>query len=584
MSAADQELFQSPNDPAECIGRGRILIVDDRPEKLLTLAAALEPLGREIVTAGSGRDALRHLMTGDFAVVLLDVNMPGMDGFETARLIRQRAKNEHTPIIFITLYGDDVHAIQGYSLRAVDFIVAPVVPDVLRSKVQVLVELFERTQEVHRQADRLLLRTKQLQSLAHASLAIHAAPSVAEALQIAVDAARSIIGADCACAVFEADFQGSHAQKLAVSPANAGSVPGDISSRLEELKRLASNRSGRAFSGAPVITMPALEPGSERAAVVLSAELRSRDGQSMGTLLVAGTPGDAFTADEEALVTQLSQMAATAVENTLFAEAREANRLKDEFLATLSHELRTPLSAILGWVQLLRTQTLDADETAEALEIIERNGRMQHKLVEDLLDVSRIVTGKVQLNIQSVSLTAVIRAALDVILPAALAKQVAVDATLDERADRVQGDQDRLQQVLWNLLSNALKFTPEHGHIEVRLEFEDKFARVVVQDSGEGIGPEFLPYVFDRFRQADSSTTRRHSGLGIGLAIVRHVVELHGGSVRVESAGKGRGTTFSVLLPLAPADATAGERSNSARAGGFHELQAPMGREVVRAT
>jgi signal transduction histidine kinase len=285
----------------------------------------------------------------------------------------------------------------------------------------------------------------------------------------------------------------------------------------------------------------------------LAAWLLARDGSRMGLLLVAAMPDSTFSDDDAAMLVQLAQMEATAVENTLFAEAREANRLKDEFLATLSHELRTPLSAILGWSQLLRTQMLDAEETAEALEIIERNGEMQHKLVEDLLDVSRIVTGKMQLSLRPISLTAVIRAAVDVMLPAAQARQISITLTLDDNADEVVGDPDRLQQVVWNLLSNAVKFTPAQGSIEVRLQRERGHARLTVRDTGEGIAPEFLPHVFERFRQADSSTSRRHGGLGIGLAIVRHVIELHGGSVRAESNGKGQGTKMILTLPLAAA-------------------------------
>ncbi len=243
-------------------------------------------------------------------------------------------------------------------------------------------------------------------------------------------------------------------------------------------------------------------------------------------------------------------MAALSVETTLFAEARESNRIKDEFLATLSHELRTPLSSILGWAQLMKTKLLDPAETDDAVDIIERNAQMQCKLIEDLLDVSRIVTGKMQLNLRPMSLVAVVQAAVNVILPSAQAKQVRIETSFDPQADRISGDADRLQQVLWNLLTNAVKFTPRGGCIEVSLEPADSQAVIGVRDHGEGIPAEFLPHVFDRFRQADSSTSRKHGGLGIGLAIVRHVVELHGGTVRAESAGLGLGTTIAVSLPM----------------------------------
>jgi signal transduction histidine kinase len=231
-------------------------------------------------------------------------------------------------------------------------------------------------------------------------------------------------------------------------------------------------------------------------------------------------------------------------------QAEEANRMKDEFLATLSHELRTPLNAMLGWAQVLRMGKLDEAATARALETIERNARAQAQLIADLLDVSRIITGKLRLEFQPVELSRIVAAALDSIRPAADAKEIRLKIALDPLAGPVLGDADRLQQVAWNLLSNAIKFTPREGTVEVRLRQTGSNAEVQVGDSGVGIRPSFLPYVFDRFRQAESAGTRSHGGLGLGLSIVRHLVELHGGTVAVESAGAGQGATFSVLLPV----------------------------------
>jgi signal transduction histidine kinase len=230
--------------------------------------------------------------------------------------------------------------------------------------------------------------------------------------------------------------------------------------------------------------------------------------------------------------------------------AEEANRIKDEFLATLSHELRTPLNAILGWVQVLRTGKLDAAAGARALETIERNSRAQAQLIADLLDVSRIITGKLRLDFKPVELPRIIDAALDSVRPAADAKDIQLTVSLEPLGSPVLGDSDRLQQVVWNLLSNAIKFTPRGGEVEVRVRESRPNAVLQVSDTGVGIRPDFLPYVFDRFRQADGALTRTHGGLGLGLSIVRHLVELHGGTVEVESAGEGRGATFSVQLPL----------------------------------
>jgi signal transduction histidine kinase len=231
-------------------------------------------------------------------------------------------------------------------------------------------------------------------------------------------------------------------------------------------------------------------------------------------------------------------------------QAEEANRMKDEFLATLSHELRTPLNAMLGWAQVLRLGKLDPAASARALETIERNARSQAQLIADLLDVSRIITGKLRLDLQPVELRRIIEAVLDSVRPAADAKGIRLQTALDPLASPVLGDADRLQQVIWNLLSNAIKFTPREGAVEVRLRQTAANAEVRVSDSGVGIRPDFLPYVFDRFRQAESSITRSHGGLGLGLSIVRHLVELHGGTVEVQSEGEGKGAAFTVLLPV----------------------------------
>jgi PAS domain S-box-containing protein len=231
-------------------------------------------------------------------------------------------------------------------------------------------------------------------------------------------------------------------------------------------------------------------------------------------------------------------------------EAERVGRLKDEFLATVSHELRTPLNAILGWATLLRRLQPGSEDHGHGLETIERNARVQGQIIADLLDMSRIISGKVQLDVQAIDIGEVINAALDAVKLSVEAKKLRLRVTLDARAGRLRGDPGRLQQVFWNLLTNAVKFTPSGGHIDVVMERVNSHVEVSVEDSGIGIKPEFLAFVFDRFRQADSSTTRRHGGLGLGLSIVKHLVELHGGSVRVKSAGEGKGSTFIVALPI----------------------------------
>jgi PAS domain S-box-containing protein len=240
-------------------------------------------------------------------------------------------------------------------------------------------------------------------------------------------------------------------------------------------------------------------------------------------------------------------------------EAEEANRIKDEFLATLSHELRTPLTAMLGWLTILRSQRLDKETTEQAIETIERNAKAQAKLIEELVDVSRIVGGKLILEMRPVGLLQVIEAAVEVVRPAASAKGVQLEITSDPSVGLILGDLTRLQQIIWNLLSNAVKFTARDGSVHVSMRRAGSSAEVIVQDTGMGISPDFLPYVFERFRQAESPMTRSHRGLGLGLAIVRHLTELHGGTVSAESPGQGRGATFTVRIPLAamPSDETA---------------------------
>lgn len=243
---------------------------------------------------------------------------------------------------------------------------------------------------------------------------------------------------------------------------------------------------------------------------------------------------------------------AAAENERLYKQAEESSRLKEEFLATISHELRTPLSAILGWARMLRLGQLSPENSAKALDTIERNARAQAQLVDDLLDVSRIITGKLRMDVRPADPNAFIDAAVEAVRPAADAKGVRIQKVIDTGAISIPGDPVRLQQVVWNLLSNAIKFTPRGGRVQIRSERVNSHLEIVVSDTGQGIAPDFLPHVFDRFRQADQKTSRHHGGMGLGLAIVRHLVEMHGGTVRAYSEGEGQGATFTVMLPITP--------------------------------
>ncbi|HEY3202603.1 MAG TPA: response regulator [Thermoanaerobaculia bacterium] len=535
--------------------RVNILAVDDHPGKLLALSAILSELNQNVVTAPSGREALRHLLNEEFAVILLDVHMPGMDGFETAALIRQRKSTEHTPIIFVTSYPDDTHASRGYSLGAVDYILAPVDPDALKTKVMVFVELFKKTAQVKMQAQALEHRASQLHRLTQAALAINSALSPDQTLQVVTDFARDILGAHQAIAVAAPDQKWS-TPRTAVS----------LSRRYEELgeRSVLADRTAllsflSAIDGAVRVCRGDSSPewerflASDRPARLgwLAAPLRGRDGRNMGLLHLLEKYNGEFTEDDEAILTQLAQMSSIAIENAVNAEAREANRIKDEFLTTLSHELRTPLAAILGWTRLLRSERLGSRRSKDALEVIERNVVAQTKLIDDLLDVSRIITGKLRLRLQTAMLSSVIEAAMESMRPAADGKKIEMrlENELPRDSDRIVGDPDRLQQIIWNLISNSIKFTPPRGRVTVGLSRRNGEFEIAVSDTGRGMTPEFLAHAFDRFRQEDSSTTRSHGGLGIGLAIARHLAELHGGSIAAESAGPDRGSRFMVLLP-----------------------------------
>jgi PAS domain S-box-containing protein len=287
-----------------------------------------------------------------------------------------------------------------------------------------------------------------------------------------------------------------------------------------------------------------------RSAMIVPLRARGRTRGAM--TLVSLKAGRRYDLDDLTLAEELSSFAALSLDNAqLYREAQQVNRAKDEFLAILSHELRTPLTAILGWTRMLRQGSLKIETQARALEAIERNGALQAQLVEDLLDASRIITGKIRLEVMPIDLTPVINAAIDAVRHGADAKGIEIHVHIDPAAGPVSGDPTRLQQVVWNLLSNAIKFTQKGGRVSVVLSRVGGAARIEVHDNGQGIPAEFLPYVFDRFRQADSTSTRPHSGLGLGLAIARHLVELHGGTVQADSPGVGRGATFTVDLPIA---------------------------------
>jgi PAS domain S-box-containing protein len=302
-----------------------------------------------------------------------------------------------------------------------------------------------------------------------------------------------------------------------------------------------------------LIALPAVsgQHGQEQMRQAVRISPLSHEGVVIGTLTIIDDVTERVLREAE-LQNQIEERSRLLSSEKLARnEAERANRLKDEFLATVSHELRNPLNAILGWAHMLRLGKLTPANAERAVETIYRNAKSQAQLVADLLDVSRIISGKLRLDVRPVDLISIINAAIDSIRPAADAKTIRLQATLDPAACSISGDADRLQQIVWNLLTNAVKFTPKGGRIQVKLQRVDSHVDIIVSDSGVGISKEFLPHVFDRFRQGDASTTRIHGGLGLGLSIVHQLVDLHGGSVAVHSEGEGKGATFTINLPSA---------------------------------
>jgi signal transduction histidine kinase/ActR/RegA family two-component response regulator len=281
-------------------------------------------------------------------------------------------------------------------------------------------------------------------------------------------------------------------------------------------------------------------------------------GKVVGTIEVQSYERQAYKPEHATAMRMAANLTAVAIENAQLlaresqarAEAEESNRLKDEFLATVSHELRTPLTAILGWARMLESHTMAEAQAERAIQTIQRNAKAQAEIIDDILDVSRIVTGNLYLNLEPTELAPIVEAAINVVKPTAEAKHIRLETSFADQPALVSADAPRLQQVVWNLLSNAVKFTPQGGQVRITTRQKGSQVYLEISDNGQGISAEFLPHVFERFRQADSSTTRKHGGLGLGLAIVRHLVEIHGGTVRAESDGEGQGATLTVTLPL----------------------------------
>ncbi len=554
--------------------KANILLVDDRPENVIALEAILNKLGQNLVKAHSGEEALRCLLQQDFAVILLDVQMPGIDGFETAALIRQRERSRHTPIIFLTAFStSNSFVAKGYEIGAVDYMLKPFDPGILTSKVAVFVDLFKKTMEVKRQAAQLATMNAELRQSEERFRLV----SVCSPLGI-----------------FLTDIEGRCTYS---NPSCEGICGFKIEEQDGEgwAKFIHSEESDRVLNTWKSCTHQGIEysdefrikrsDGTLRWVRVRTSPMLSEHQQLIGHV---GTIED--ISDRKQAEANREQLIR---EQAARQQAEEANRMKDEFLAIVSHELRTPLNSILGWSQLLQEKKFNEVTTVKALQTIERNARAQAQLIEDILDVSKIVQGKLRISIDRVYLIQLIESVIDSLDPQAEAKAIQIETELDPSAQIVNGDPERIRQIIWNLLSNAIKFTDCEGQVKIKLSLvmgdgvprqsqgtrvnqndppmtnyqlpittqnqseisnlksAISYAQIQVIDTGVGIAPDFLPHVFDYFRQADSTTTRCHGGLGLGLAIVHHLVQLHNGQISAHSEGEGKGATFTVNLPLA---------------------------------
>jgi len=671
----------------------KILLVDDQPKNLLALNAMLEPLGQEVVQASSGKEALRYLLRDEYALVLLDVQMPVLDGYEVAELIRARERSRAVPIIFLTaIHRDQRLVARAYTVGAVDYILKPIDPEILRSKVAVFIELYQKGQIISRQAEELRRATerefadfRRVSEYRYTMLAESmpqivwttdsggqlrygnrrwfecAGLSESEPLswQTIVhpseysEFVRGFADALADERAWEAEFRlGNvaehrfrwHLVRMLPERHADGSVSAwvgtstDIDARkraeqalqmLASLTRRLGELTDRSHGLDEVLaaTLPVLgdsallylrldETVTKRASASLSSDLNlddprfdlgpstvcfdgepevlanvseileeagpSRSGEHVWFLHELGVssyicwplfirervfgslvfmnrdPGKHYFDSDVELAKDVAGRMATALDNVgLYelaqserAKLQEANRAKDMFLATVSHELRTPLNAIVGWGQMLRSGGLSHETEQRAVDTIERNGRALAQLVADLLDVSRVVSGNLHVDEGQVDLRSIVEAALDAARPVASSNGVELEAELPDQPLNTVGDATRLQQVVGNILGNALKFTGKGGHVALSLVVDGKVARLEIKDDGPGIAPEFLPVMFERFKQADSGAHRAQRGLGLGLAIVKHLVELHGGTVTAHSEGLGKGARFVVTLPL----------------------------------
>jgi signal transduction histidine kinase len=533
----------TPQAQAALQERANILVVDDLQEKHVVFRTILDELGENVVSARSGKEALRYILEMEFAVILLDVNMPDIDGLETAGLIRQYKKSAQTPIVFITAYVDELQAKRGYALGAVDYIPSPVVPEVLRSKVRVFVELFRMNRQLQvRAAEREALARSEA-ARAAAEEAIHRADYLSEVSQLLsrsleldhtskalLDVSVPMLGDRAVLALADAEGNLTRSQAHPSGPGAEGLPPG-LQVALGQALR------DRQFQ--------LWRQGNQAAAICpLMAGERLR-----GALVLEGNDG-MFDGARIALAREVVSRASIAMENArLYTAVQEADRRKNEFLAMLAHELRNPLAPIRNAVHIMHGADVSQPTMNWARDVISRQADHMARLIDDLLDVSRIVQGKVVVKPEKLALSSLVERSVESSMPKMEARAQELVLQLPQEPVYLEGDAVRLAQVLSNLINNAAKFSGPDSKILLKATYQDAKVAITVKDEGTGIDPSFLPHIFDLFAQADQSLDRSQGGLGIGLTLVKHLVELHGGQVHAHSEGVGHGTEVTVTLP-----------------------------------
>ena len=526
------------------------MVVDDEPELRATLCETLNDIGYATVGCASGAEALQVLQTQDFDLLLTDLMMPGMDGIELLR--SGLALDPHLVGIVMTGHGTVQTAVEAMKLGAFDYVLKPF-------KLQAVMPVITRGMELRR----LRMENVQLRE----TVAIH---ELTQALALTVDLGTILNKAADAAVQQGADevsimlLDPGVGDQFTIAVVRGRAREHLVGARIPINEGIAGwvARQREPLTLRGMVNDPRFAPSRPRWDIVSAVSIPMlAGGKFVGVFNVNATNARRpFTLGQVKALSLLAGTTAIAIDNSLlFAsldrarkDAEEANRLKDEFLAVVSHELRTPLTSILGWAQVLRDCPHDETSFRRGMEVIVNNVKSQGQLIDNLLDVSSIVTGKLSLGAEPIDLRQIVSVVIDGVEPAVQAKHLQLRIVLDPEPALVLGDAHRMQQVVSNLVSNAVKFTPQGGQIDVSLTCFETSVELVVGDNGQGISPEFLPYVFDRFRQADSSNTRRHGGMGLGLSIARNLAELQGGTIAAQSDGEGKGARFTLRLPPAP--------------------------------